>query len=310
MPKVVFATCVATEPEGRQAAFLAASVRAFAGTLRSASLWVLRPSDGEKIEPAIEEDLRSIGAQIVPFEIDARLAEMPAAARVAAAAAAEARAAADHGLLIWMDPDSLVLREPDVLLLPEGCTLGWCPAHLQEIASTWDEAPDPFWVLLYERLAIDPGEVFPVVTAVDHARVCAYFSSGLVVVRPREGLLQRWCEVFTDLVDDAAVKAFFIDDRLNQTCFPQAAFAAAVLSSTPTKALVELPPLVDFPLHLMERVAQERRPWSLNDLVTCRYDDLGVLGGKGWRAFMRVDEPLRTWLDDMVTGYGSSRALL
>jgi hypothetical protein len=302
MSKPVVATCTAGENQDREALLLVSSVRAFAGRLHSASLWVLHPSTAPPFEPSVERQLAGLGVEVIPFRPADDAPDVPAAARVQGAAVAEERAAGQTDTLLWMDPDTIVLRDADTLLLPEGKTLACSPVHLQLIGSSWDEPVDDFWGLLYERLGVDAGAPYAVTTAVDRKKVRAYFDAGLLVVRPDGGLLRRWQDDFARLCDDAAAKAFFIDDPQYHEFFHQAVLAATVLATVARDESVELPPLVNYPLHLLDQITSERRPWSLNDLVTCRYDTLEYLVESGWRALVRLDEPVRGWLDDTLAG--------
>lgn len=300
MTRVVFATCAASGDDGRKALLLAGSVRTFAAGLRSGAIWVLQPDRAQRFADALENRFAALGVETVPFAADEEVSGIPGAARAAAAAAAEKRAARQADLLVWMDPDSLVVGAADALLLPEGRSIGLSPVHLGLIGSPWERPATPFWSLLYRKLRVKRDAVFPVTTIVDRRRVRAYFDAGLVVARPAEGALRRWHRRLVRLAGDAAVKAFFIEDASFHAFFHQAVLAASVLASVPRDSVLELPAPLNYPLHLLERIPAERRPWSLNDLVTCRYDDLATLGRRDWPAEMRLDEPLRGWLDDMV----------
>jgi hypothetical protein len=307
VPKVVFATCAADRDEACEAVLLASSVRTFGGALRSGTLRVLRPAMSTAVDERLEGRLAAMGAETVSFTLDDDEPDVPYAAKVAAAALAEAQADGEADLLVWMDPDTLVLQEPDMLLLPEGAVVGWRPVHHRLVGSPIDEPPDPFWSLVYERLGVEDEAVFSVTTAVDGRRIRPYFNAGLLVVRPQAGILRRWHDAFARLCDDAALRAFFIEDPLYHTFFHQAVLAACLLAAVPRSEMLELPPLANYPLHLLESIPAERRPWSLNDLVTCRYDSLDVLLARGWRAILRVDEPLAGWLDDQGAEIGRLR---
>jgi hypothetical protein len=306
--RLVFATCAATAEEGREALLLAASIRTFAGALRSGAIWVCRPDHGAELDAAVERELEGLGVELVPVTFDDAGSGMPRAAAVAAAAAAETRAARSTDLLVWMDPDTLVVGEPGALALPDGRRFGWSPVHEQLIGAAAEGDLPELWSLLYRKSRVKAADVFPVTSVVDQRRLRAYFNAGLLVARPKDRLLRRWQADFLKLAGDPAFKACFIDDPLQQTFFHQAVLAATVLAAVPHDECLELPKLFNFPLHLIDRVAPERRPWALNDLVTCRYDDLATLAGRGWRALLRVDEPLKGWLDDMIASHGGGGA--
>ena len=234
---------------------------------------------------------------------------MPRAAAVAAAAAAETRAARAVELPRLDGPRHARRRRARRADAARGAPLrllARAPAAHRRRGSTRD-LPE-LWSLLYRKTRVKADDVFSVTSVVDQRRLRAYFNAGLLVVRPKDRLLRRWHTAFVKLAGDPAFKSCFIDDPLQQTFFHQAVLAATVLAAVPHDECLELPKLFNFPLHLLDSIAPERRPWALNDLVTCRYDDLETLAGKGWRALLRVDEPLKGWLDDMLAAHGRGGA--
>ena len=57
-------------------------------------------------------------------------------------------------LLAVMAPNTIVLRAPEALLLPEEASLGYSTVHHQNVGSLASEPPDPFWRRVYSVLKV------------------------------------------------------------------------------------------------------------------------------------------------------------
>jgi hypothetical protein len=224
--------------------------------------------------------------------LDRGLETVPLAERAAGAAQAEATAAGTSRLLVWVDSDTLVLREPTGLLLPPAACMGCRPVDLRLIGSRWEEAPDAFWESIYTDCGVDREAIFPVRTTVEGDLIRAYFNAGCLVVHHEAGLLRHW----RDSVIRLAAGEFFqgLGGR-QRLFFHQAVLAGAVLAAFRREEIAELAPHVNYPLHLHARIPPDRRPANLRELDTCRYES--VFDSEGWAGRIPVEEGLRLWLE-------------
>ncbi len=111
-----------------QSCLLAESIRTFAGKMADDPIWVLVPHSVEVLSTEIQANLAAQQVRLMPFPLDSTVSDFPFAAKVFAAAAAEAAAVRESDdLLVWMDTDSLVIREPVELDLTTGKQLGYRP---------------------------------------------------------------------------------------------------------------------------------------------------------------------------------------
>ena len=74
----------------------------------------------------------------------------------------------------------------------------------------------------------------------------------------------------------------------------QAILSALMLARLAPDQWHELARQFNYPLHLCADDTPERRPQSINDLVTCRYEQ--VFDDPGWQTRLPVREPLLSWL--------------
>jgi hypothetical protein len=290
---VTFACPALSAGSARQAALLARSLRRFGGTLAASDFLALVPAGRRSIDEAASGALAAAGAGRVPFELPEEAARFPFGALAYAAAAAEEQLEGRSAVLAWLNPDTLVLAEPEEFRLAPGKVLAYRPVHHLLIGSPYDEPLDPFWRLAYERCGVASSAVFPMVTCADARRVRPYFNAGLLVVRPEARILRCWRDAFASHYDAPELSTFCERDERYRIFAHQVLLSASVLAVADKMALHELPDRYNYPLHLHESYESARRPTSVGELITCRYESLSDWP---WRETIDVPEPYASWL--------------
>jgi hypothetical protein len=259
MLEMAFACLAGSEAEARHALLLAQSLRAFGGGLARSPVMALLPLGGA-LPPELEAEMRAARISPVPFALPAALDDVPLAQRAAGAAQAEAAVQQTASLLVWLDSDTLILREPVGLKIPAEARIGCRPVDLRLIGSPWDEAPDALWQAIYAGCGVDGARLFPVWPTVDGQPIRAYFNAGCLVVRPEVRLLRRWLAGILSLAGAEPFRSLSGRERL---FFHQAVLAGTLLATLEREEIAELPPSVNYPLHLHDRVPDDRRPaWA------------------------------------------------
>ncbi len=248
---------------------------------------------GAHLDPAVASRIGALEVQPVDFPLESMLGAVPLGERAAGAARAEAAARGLAHALVWLDSDSLVLSEPSGLKIGEGARIGCRPVDLTLIGSAWEEEPDAYWEMIYAGCGVDCNAIFPVRTTVEGQAIRAYFNAGCLVVRPEAGLLAHWRDALMWLAGGEG----FVGLRGRQRLFfHQAVLAGTVLAAARREEITELPPSVNYPLHLHDRVPPERRPASLREVETGRYESIFDL--QDWTSRVPVvDTDLRSWLE-------------
>jgi hypothetical protein len=291
MFEMAFASLAGTAAQARHALLLAQSLRAFGGGIAGSPVMALIPVAGV-LGPELEAGLLACDADIVPFALPSPLDKVPLAERAAGAAQAEMTAQEIARLLVWLDSDSLILREPLGLRIPPEARIGCRPVDLRLIGSSWDEEPDAFWEAIYAACGVKRDNIFPVKTTVEGQAIRAYFNAGCLVVRPEARLLRRWQAAILTLVGRDEFGALSGRERL---FFHQAVLTGTLLATLTREEIAQMPPAVSYPLHLHERISKERRPVSLQDVESCRYES--VFDNDDWARRVPVDDELRAWLE-------------
>lgn len=259
--------------EADRAELLVGSLRSFGGALKGSSVACMVRGDASSVEPALRARLEALGCELVGFAPDPRIDGLPLAAKVGAAAAAERLAMGRADVLVWMDPDTVVAREPSELLLPAGAVAAASPVHHRLVGLPWGREPDDYWKAVYAAVGTDPEGAFPMLTVADREPVATYVNAGLVSARPGAGLFAAWRDGLAAACADQATLAAIAGNELRTLFLHQAALAAAVVATAGPSGFRELSYGYDYPLHMHAACPAALAPRKLDDLYTARYDD-------------------------------------
>lgn len=291
----VIAFCYQPGTNTREAALLTKNLVRFSGHFNECLHWVFElpaAQPGAEVLPSNANFIRFVPS--IPSEA----CEFPFANKVFIAAEAEQLAAESLApQLVWMDTDTLVMKEPQALILKEGVKIAIPPVHLQNVSSRMDQASDGFWQLIYSHCRVSKNHIFQMSTVVDKVQIRPHFNAGLISVNPQMGILRRWRDNFAGLYQDARMQEFYEQDKRYKLYLHQAVLAATILNLCKRDEIKLLPNEYNFPLHLMDRMDEQSKPAFLNDLVTARYDDLDEVRLLN---ALPIKEPFRSWLTDAL----------
>jgi hypothetical protein len=280
------------------ALLLAESIRAFAGSLSRSPIWCFTPEIGEPLSKAFTERLQLLDVTLIPFEIDREVLRFPFTAEAHAASIAESKALGKADILAWLNPNSVVLKEPKDFLLREDKILGYRPVHHTLVGSRFDEPLDPFWTLIYHYCGVPEDRVFPMKTHVDNTVIRPYFNAGILAARPEKGLLKVWRETYFNVYQEPSLQDFYRRDRRYRIFVHQAVLSGVILSTFSNDEIQELPPAYNYPLHLIEEDVTDHPPISLEELVTIRHE--GFYEDPKWVDKLPAREPLKQWLAERL----------
>lgn len=297
MKDLIFAFMLGSGTAENEALRLARSIRTFGGEFCFNPIWLLSLRSEEELSLATQQELFSLGVRLITFDMDKAGSGFPFAAYVTAAGIAEGLAQGEASYLALMAPDTLILQPPSIFLLPSEKILGACPVHLKLIGSGFDDPIDEFWGLIYRSCKVNLERIYPLQTIVDEQLVRAYFNAGLLVVRPERGILRAWQSNFEALYHLPEFDQFYQQHELYKIFMHQTVLAATVLSLLKPEEFELFPFEVNYPLHLHSRVTAKRRPPSMSQLITCRFEDFTeFFGNPDVDSKIHIDKPLKEWL--------------
>ena len=284
-----FFTCAGSRGQVASARLLLDSIRAFGGGLRDRPFWVV---EGDP-EDAPCGALADIGATVVALEVPASIGGYAFARKVCACARAEELAAGSVETLIWLIPECLILKPPELLELPSSMDVAVWPVHIRNVGLPAGEAPDAFWRGVFAAVG-EPPDSFMVESFIEGERIRPYFNSAVFSVRPVLGLMRKWLGAFETLVTDDTFQEEACGDERHRVFLHQAVLSALIATSLDRARIRELPPDYGYPYNLHGLVPAGRRAAALADTVCAIYEDRSVdpreVGD------IEIREPLRSWL--------------
>lgn len=296
MNRLIFSTLLEDKGDVSRALLLAESIRAFAGDLSPAPIWVFLSKSVEQLSNQSRAQFDTLEVDLHPFQVDSQAASFPFAKKVVASAAAETLAAGKTALLVWMDPGSIVINEPRGMLLEAEEKLGCRPVDHLLIGPAFDKPLDPFWQSIFADCGVRQEALFPMTTSTDQVEMYPYINAGMLVVRPENKLLRSWRDTFLGMYLEPRYQDFYRSNRLYRIFIHQAILAGCILSTFKQADIVELPYLVNYPLHMHTQYPIDRRPRFINELVSFRYEDFFT--DPNWQEVIQVKEPQKSWLKE------------
>lgn len=274
------------------------SVRKFAGSFRDAPVWIYVPEGSTEKYKRILEKISALNAHIYESVAPEEALEYYFARKVFAAAEAEAKAADKAEVLSWLDEDTIILKEPKDFLLAHDKSLGYRPVMHQNIGSLYSDPPDEFWSRVYKNLSIPKSALFPMVAPADQRTLRPYFNAGLMVVRPKRGILRKWPGNFKKLYQDPVFAEMCQKDVYKKIFLHQAALVGAILNTLKKEEMFEFSPNYNYPLFFHEKFEATRKFGDISDAYTTRYDIYFRKPTPGWSERLKGPEEIIAWLKE------------
>jgi hypothetical protein len=270
----------------KSARILIDSLRSFGGGLSTSQVYLF------KSDPHIP-DIQGTNLKIFPLEMDARLKDFPLAGKVAACAQAEKIAGRDCGSLIWMNPETLVIKPPSLLELGNESDLAIRPVHIRNVGIPAGAPLDDYWAGIYKSIGLE-GTASTVESFVDGQQLWAYYNTHVFSADPALELFGLWQEHFARLALDRGFQAGPCHDVIHKIFLHQAVLSVLIEKLIPAARLRLLPPDYSYPYNLQDRIPAGRRAEVLNDLTVMVYEQRPIDPVK--MTDIAVEEPLRSWL--------------
>ncbi len=195
IPNVGFVACIEGGVLETQALLLFESIRRYAGRFRDCAIYALSPRAGHGISQSARCKLDGLRVNYIDEILNTECREYGSANRVAAAAYIEE--VHSHEILVILDSDTLFLREPDKILLPPDVDVAVRPVGLKGMCTSGPSDPfDTYWQDLCRCCGVDYDKIPWTESFADRCRIKASYNAGLVIVRGKLGIMQRWADFF------------------------------------------------------------------------------------------------------------------
>lgn len=180
-----------------QTRLLCHSIRRYGGVYRDAPIYTFQPRRGRAVGTETLAIFDALGVVHNPETLNTEFAGYAYGNKLFVSARAEELLPEE--VLVFLDSDTIITGEPADLDLPETIQAAAAPVSNGRLGSTGPGHPnEEYWRKMYKICGVK-HEGF-VTTVIDRQRIRPYFNSGLVAVRRRTGLFQRWRENFLRLM--------------------------------------------------------------------------------------------------------------
>ncbi len=275
---LAFVACIEAGVLERQAMLLFESIRRYGGALKDCPIYALSPRAGLGVEATTRGRLDALRVHYIDTVLNTECVEYGSTNRVLAAAHIEATTT--HEILVVLDSDTLVLREPEAFLLSPDVDAAVRPVDFKGMCTSGPDDPgDAYWRRLCEVCGVDYEGIPWVHSYVDNQRVKASYNGGLVIVRADRAILRRWADFFLASVR-AGLKPRAEPQAFRSSTGPVAAAASRMWGSNQAalslalwsvpRRVISLEPIYNYPLHAHEALG-DRRMSDLNELVHVHY---------------------------------------
>jgi hypothetical protein len=295
---MIFGVFAEDEQELHNAVVLAESIRTFGGQYKDSPIWVYVPESLANVDSALRETIHALSVQVKTSKAPEAALKFYYARKVFASAQAENEAEGKSGILVWLDNDTVILKEPGVFILPANIVLGYRPVMHKNIGSLYSESPDEFWSRIYADLNVPAETLFPMETFTDHLMVRPYFNAGVLIVKPEAGILRKWAEVFPILYGDSAIVDMCREDKLRHIFLHQAALSAAIPLLIGQDKMLRLPDNVNYPIFFKAMYGAEQEYSDLSDVITLRYEAFFRNPVPDWTNKLQGPDEVIVWLKE------------
>ena len=300
MKKITFSTILWAGDSAAEVLLWVRSLRAHGGQLSASQVLLMLPETADLPNEAIKAALESADVRLERFNAPPEILRFPYAVKIYAGAAAESLCVNETEVLVWMDPDTIILQEPVELVLLPRFDLACCPVHLKNISDGINHPPERFWQLIYDACGIQAETLVPMTTTVDNELIRPQMTAGLLSFRPGLRLMRRWQQRFLEIYQTESMQQDYQRNVLYKIFIHQAVLTGVLLAGVESSRRLVLPSRFNYPVFLHERVVPQKRLAQMNDAATLRYDEFAFFNQPGWLEVMPVEDPLLTWLLDQV----------
>lgn len=292
MEQLTFSFMQAHGGDERESLLLARSIRTFGGNSANAPIWIMVPQGKSPFSETTRQALHALDVNLLPFIVPDSVLGFPFGGKVFAAAAAESLLGDRSRLLVWMDSDTVILREPRPFVIPEKIQLGYRPVMLKNISSLYDEPIDRFWKLIFSGCHTTESNIFPMRTTVDEVTIRPQFNAGMMVVRPEKHLLRTWQVNFESLYRHPELQEFYKKHILYKIFIHQAVLSATLLALLNPTEMQELGAQVNIPVFLPAQQPEE--------IISLRYDEFNFFEKADWIEKVHLQNLSLEWLKEQI----------
>jgi acyl-CoA synthetase (AMP-forming)/AMP-acid ligase II/thioesterase domain-containing protein/acyl carrier protein len=266
VPDLAFITCIEAGYLEAQSLLLYESIRRYGGRFSQCPIYAVSPRAGRAPSPQTKQRLEQLSVEYIDRVLNSELDFFSLANKSLACAYIEENQS--HEILVWLDSDTLLFREPSKFWLPDYIDVAVRPINRKR--NTTSGANDPFddyWRKMCQACDVDYDSIPFLETFVDRCIIKACYNGGLVVVRPEKGIFRRWIENLKRGVRLGFVPRIdrcWVDD--------QPALSLAIWGATERAQILE--PVYNYNIQAIDVEPQQAKFYSSLPLVHIHYHQM------------------------------------
>jgi hypothetical protein len=297
-PRLLFCTAALPEKHSQlDTLLLLESFRAFGGKLANSPFWVFTVAPA-RLDPVCLERIKELNGSLLPIKVREEKSPVFFHERLQFLDQGERKAAGKTDVLIWMDANTLVMREPHELAIAPGKIFGYRPVHHLLIGSRIGEPLNPFWDKLFWDCKVPAERVFPMRPVVETVKMRPYMNAGLLVTRPERGFFRHWYGTFQRLYKKPIYQEIFEEDPRYKLFFHQAVLTGDALHFFDRQEMMELPAAYNYPQHLHAEDITTGKPAGMETMATIRHERF--YEKRDWKKTFPAGEDFKGWLSEKL----------
>lgn len=178
-------------------------LRHFGGRFANVPVLAITPRLGPSLTRETLRRFDELGVTYIRQDLGHRYSWFGFTNKVLAAMLAEEYASTEQ--IIWMDSDTLVVEEPELLWLEPDIDFAICSVDKNVGTSGPDDKNEPYWLALSKYYNIDINRLPWVITEFDRQRVRFRLHSGIYAFRRGSGLGKGWLKASEQMFDSHIV---------------------------------------------------------------------------------------------------------
>ncbi len=259
MEKIAFATYANDVEQLKSLEVLIKSIRNYGGTAKEAPIFL-----------AVNENLKKQLPDFTKYKVKYFLftnsmPSVPYSFKAVAAAALETQCANTFENMIWLDPETILLNQPNELYLSDGKTIGLRPVFLKnEVGIAYNKEFNSYWKDIFSTAKIIPNKDLFVETIVDDQKIYPYYNCGVFSVNPAKSICQKWLELQNKIFGDNKFLSQLKGNQMQQIFLHQVVFTVSVQALTNPNELQDLSVISGYPIHLHDQLKSNLKAESLD----------------------------------------------
>ena len=292
--KVAFIFIVENGDLENKALLLGASLRRFFPDIGKVPIFAVRPREGEEIHESTLNKFKELGIVYIYAPLNIKWKNLPFANEAYGSALIEDKLKDDAEVLVYLDADIVLLKNPEQLYMPDNIKVLVTPVDVFiGNAAKYNEKLPKNFQFSYELNKVDPKKLWSVLTKVDKVEIYPCFNSGFMAVRPEIGIFRRWKEMF-EISYKMGYFGLFNPFSKEFAFTDQVFLSSTIISMVDEDNIGILDDGYNFPLNLANRIYNSRGKIDLNKITFLHYHH--SFYDMDWEKFFNVDEVDISWL--------------